>query len=451
MSQPFINFVLKIFILNIFVILTSSLLVIPPVNIVYYQPEQIHIAFGDGVNYDLSITWSTFNYTNQSIVHYGLDLKNLNSVKYGSSKLFVDGGPEKHSQYIHRVYLKNLLPNTQYVYRCGSDLGWSGLFRFTTTPNGTDWSPRFVIYGDLGNEISVSLPLLQQYAQSGYMNGVVHLGDYAYNWEDDNGRSGDAFMNQLQSIAAYVPYMAVVGNHEQAYNFSHYRERFTMPGNTDNFYYSFNKGPIHFIVISTEHFYFEELSPNLMKYQYEWLINDLNQAQKERDIRPWIIILGHRPMYCTNMGNEGCVNYETAVRTGELNKTTEYALEPLFYKYKVDLAMWGHEHSYVRFWPLYNFEVLNGTNNSDAFHNPLAPIHVITGAAGCKYPESIVPKADIYAYRTIDYGFTVLQAFNKTHLYFEQVSAINGTKQDSAWIIKDSPSIEYTKSISLQL
>ena len=37
-------------------------------------------------------------------------------------------------------------------------------------------------------------------------------------WTDvqDNGRYGDAFMNQIQPIAAYVPYMACVGNHENA-------------------------------------------------------------------------------------------------------------------------------------------------------------------------------------------------------------------------------------------
>ena len=32
----------------------------------------------------------------------------------------------------------------------------------------------------------------------------------------DNARVGDAYMNQIQSFAAYVPYMTVVGNHEMA-------------------------------------------------------------------------------------------------------------------------------------------------------------------------------------------------------------------------------------------
>lgn len=32
----------------------------------------------------------------------------------------------------------------------------------------------------------------------------------------DDGKVGDAFMNQIQSIAAYIPYMTAVGNHENA-------------------------------------------------------------------------------------------------------------------------------------------------------------------------------------------------------------------------------------------
>lgn len=46
----------------------------------------------------------------------------------------------------------------------------------------------------------------------------------------DNARVADAFMNQIQSIAAYVPYMTCAGNHEWQYNFSNYVNRFSMPG-----------------------------------------------------------------------------------------------------------------------------------------------------------------------------------------------------------------------------
>lgn len=55
---------------------------------------------------------------------------------------------------------------------------------------------------------------------------ALHVGDFAYNFPDDNGRNGDLFMNNIQPCSANVPYMVDIGNHEIEYNASHYSERF---------------------------------------------------------------------------------------------------------------------------------------------------------------------------------------------------------------------------------
>ena len=39
------------------------------------------------------------------------------------------------------------------------------------------------------------------------------------------------------------------------------------------------------------------------------------------------------------------------------------------------VEIWAHEHSYERFWPIYNFTVLNGSFN-EPYTNPGAPIHI---------------------------------------------------------------------------
>lgn len=205
-----------------------------------------------------------------------------------------------------------------------------------------------------------------------------------------------------------------------------------MPGNTENMYYSFDMGPIHFVVFSTEHYYFPQFNATV---QYEWLENDLKQANWNRKDRPWIVSLGHRPMYCTNLNNEGCLGHETKIRTGDIKKYTKEALEPLFLKYAVDLSFWGHEHSYERFWPAYNFQVYNGSEEQP-YLNAKAPIHIISGAAGCKFPEIIVPTTNMSAIRMLDYGFTMLYGVNHTHLRLEQVGALDEQILDSAWIIK---------------
>ena len=118
-------------------------------------------------------------------------------------------------------------------YRTGSDCGWSDIFWFKTYPNGT-WTPRLAIYGDMGNINAVSLPRLQRETQSGLYDMILHVGDFAYDMNNENGTRGDEFMRQIEPIAAYVPYMTCPGNHENAYNFSHYKFRFTMPDWSEN-------------------------------------------------------------------------------------------------------------------------------------------------------------------------------------------------------------------------
>ena len=55
-----------------------------------------------------------------------------------------------------------------------------------------------------------------------------------------------------------------------------------------------------------------------------------------------------------------------------------HRLEPLFYKYGVDIILEAHEHSYERLWPVYN-EVVTAKN----YTNPAAPVHLVSGTAGC--------------------------------------------------------------------
>jgi hypothetical protein len=405
-------------------------------QIFWYQPEQIHLAYGDTVD-EVVVTWSTFNDTTESIVEYGIGGFVLTAK--GSSRLFVDGGEAMHSQYIHTVRLGNLTYNSRYVYHCGSSQGWSDAFWFKTPPE-TNWQPHLVIFGDMGNENAQSLARIQEEAQRGVYDAVLHVGDFAYDMDSENAGVGDAFMRQIQSVAAYLPYMTCPGNHEEKYNFSNYRERFSMPGGTDSPMFSINVGPMHIISISTELYYFLNYGLKQLVFQYEWLEDDLAKANlpENREKQPWIVVMGHRPMYCSNSNTDDCTHHETLTRVG-LPFLHFFGLEKLLYDYAVDLEIWAHEHSYERLWPIYDYQVYNGSREQP-YVNPGAPVHIVTGSAGCKEgrEDFNATRPPWSAFISRDYGYTRLKAYNESHLYLEQVSDDKqGAVIDWFWIIKD--------------
>ena len=178
-----------------------------------------------------------------------------------------------------------------------------------------------------------------------------------------NGTVGDSFMRREQSVMSRVPYQVAPGNHEAAYNFSNFRERFAMPNRAShspvNLYSSHNLGPVHFIAFDAERYFFTNYYTMLhVRAQYEWLQQDLEQARKDRHIRPWIVAYAHRPMYCTHIADDWnapyCTEDAAAVRDGVAfdGGLRQYGLEALFHNYSVDLYVSGHMHSSAAAHPL---------------------------------------------------------------------------------------------------
>ncbi|RWS03557.1 iron/zinc purple acid phosphatase-like protein, partial [Dinothrombium tinctorium] len=390
----------------------------------------------------MAVTWVTLCRSETTFVEYGE--KNLTTIEKGYQTEFVDGGKEKRPIFIHRAILKSLKTGHTYNYRCGNDDIWSKMYSFKTIESGEDWSPRFALYGDLGTmaEGGKSIPTLIDHVKANKYDIVFHIGDIAYDLDSSNGRVGDQFMREIEPIAANVPYMVCVGNHEYRYNFSHYNNRFTMinedDGAINNFFYSFNIGPAHIISFSTEFHYFTQYGVTQIAKQYQWLEKDLKKANKpeNRDKTPWIITFGHKPLICSNDNDDDCTKRNNRLRKGMPN-TQLFGFEDLFYQYGVDISFWGHQHSYERLWPFYDFKIYNGSFE-EPYKNPMAPVHIITGYAGC---HSICTfnnsKPEWSAFRLSDYGFTQMNILNKTHIHIEQYSVTRNKTFDELMIVKE--------------
>jgi hypothetical protein len=369
------------------------------------------------------------NCSTSSVVEYGTDNDDLSMVVKGFCYPF-NVGSDQLQQSNHVAYMVNLDASTKYFYRVGASDEWSDLFHFTTAPDADTirniLPQTFLIYGDLGSSLSLPensstiMPWASVEVQLNHFDMVLHVGDFAYDFDSNYGETGRVFMNEISNMSAYVPYMVDPGNHEQAYNFAYYTEMFrNQPYNLEdpvvktdnglapnNWYFSWNVGLVHFVTLSSE-IYFHDVK--LVKKQWEWFKYDLEQANLNRSAAPWIVVNAHRGLYCSCDGD--CNGAATRLRVGIPNQDSgfEYGLEELLYDYGVDLWINGHEHNYERMYdisPKETFTYLSGYSTQTTV-DPPATIYIVTGDAGNRenHEEFKYPQPDRTAFRTSAYGY----------------------------------------------
>ena len=324
------------------------------------DPEQIHLSLGQDQN-DWWVSFVTFAAPPVAFVLYGTDPSSLSSSANATTALFVDEGTARKQRYMHEAAMPQLTAGSVYYYQVVTTaVSPSSLpmYNFSTIAAAAGFTTplRIAMYGDYGLHNDRSHDRLLAESQAGNLDLIIHAGDMAYNLNDDDGDRGDEFMNAQQGFLCHTPMQVCPGNHEDAANFSHYRHRFHMPGEESgsgtNLYSSFNVGPAHFVSISTELYFYEEYYNNShILRQYEWLEADLKQAASQRQQRPWIVVFGHRPQYCTDDTDDDptiCTLDTSALRDGVSVPHGGHrvgALEPLLWKYGVDFYFSGHMHS----------------------------------------------------------------------------------------------------------
>lgn len=274
------------------------------------------------------------------------------------------------------------------------------------------------------------------------------MGDQGYDMADFNGTKGDDYMNFVQSFYANVPILTTAGNHESQYNFSHYKNRFELvpykqSDSPNPMLYSINYKSLHLISFSTEAFF--EGSEDEITTALHWLEQDLIKATRTRSIRPWIVVMGHRPIYCSILSNEDCTAHAERLRFG-----TTGGLETLLTKYNVDLYLCGHKHNYER-----TFPVRNNTLLTESYHNAPSFFQIITGNAG-NYEgpdpfDDTNPLPTWLAHRYQGYGFSSIEVSPQHLNLYHYQSNLDGTLgklQDRVRVSKTASHVNKQKIIS---
>ncbi|KAL9260488.1 putative inactive purple acid phosphatase 2 [Drosera capensis] len=370
--------------------------------------------------------------------------------------------------WIHFGVMKGLKSGTRYYYKVGSDaVGWSKTYSFVSRNEESDETTAF-LFGDMGTATPYSTFVRTQAESTSTVKWLLrdiealgdkpafisHIGDISYArgyaWLWDN------FFNQIEPIASKVAYHVCIGNHEYDWPLQPWRPdwaapiygkdgggecgvpyslRFKMPGNsseptgtssppTQNLYYSFDMGSVHFVYLSTETNFFPGSS------QYEFLKHDLESVDRKKT--PFVVVQGHRPMYTTSF----------ELREAPIRDRMLQHLEPLLINNNVTLAFWGHVHRYDRFCPLNNYTC--GTMGMQG-KNQGYPVHVVIGMAGQDWQliweprpdhlnDPIFPQQERSLYRGGEFGYTRLVA-NKEKLTLSYVGNHDGEVHDMVEIL----------------
>jgi len=372
---------------------------------------------------------------------------------------------------LHSIVMSDLFEDTVYFYKVAimmnqslsstsstattlndtihHSLIWSEIYSFRSPIfPGSNTSFSFVVYADQGvpgygyrNMANFVTYWTEREVQQNQIRSVHHFGDLSY--AQGVGHLWDQWLDMISAFSTSTPLMIGIGNHEYDHasggengkdpsgllSTSGYMpiwgdmsndsngecgvptsKRFIMPSNGNGvFWYSFDYGMVHTIVLSSEH----DLSSSSI--QYSWLENDLRKVNRQQT--PWLVVESHRPMYCS-------LNSPKDNLVGEAMRRE---FEHLLYQYKVDLFLAGHYHIYQR--------SCNGLYQSRCRSG--GPTHITIGSAGADLElTSPLLRLSWSASFIRENGYGRISVPNSTALHFEFISNKDGSVKDETWIKK---------------
>ena len=361
------------------------------------MPEQIHLQTTDDPT-EMVAVWATDRRTDAEVEWNGQSAM-------GESYCY------NHDMAFHMATMTGLEPGEEVTYRVGDGNSWSEEMTFTTIdPNANrfEWIS-IADHGmsDEGLQVSDAI-LADTTAQM-----VTISGDISYANGDQS--AWDDYFDVNEASMQTIPWMTAVGNHENepGIGFEAYDHRFDadQTKEAEPHWYSRDMPGVHMVFMSTEHGYDSASS------QFSWLKADLEAV--DRDKTPFIVIIGHKPMYSSNSYHGS----EIALRD---------ALEALYAENEVDLVIAGHDHFYERTHPVEAEQVEDAGK---------APVHMVIGIGGRdSYEDLDEPAPEWSAYReNMTYGWTRLVYDGDTRTLSITHHRIDGTIGDEFTLYETQP------------
>ncbi len=283
---------------------------------------------------------------------------------------------DKDSFIQYTVRLSGLLPGSAYEYRINTAKNKGNWHKLNTETGGGFTA---LIFPDSQSANYSGWQQLARDAQQRHPQSAfyVNMGDLVDNGQDAG--QWRAWFNSVSVFGDAVPLAPVIGNHE-AYSLewkeclpASYTHLFNVPQNGlakyPNQFYSFDYGPVHFVVLDTNFPEMENYQPNLLADELQWLERDLAASKAQ-----WKVVLMHRDIFIYGFGPE---SGRTQTKTYLLDFS--YQLMPVFEKYKVDAVLTAHLHTYRRRVPLQGFAPAPQGSGIT---------YILTGVAGdVRYPK----------------------------------------------------------------
>ncbi len=339
-------------------------------------PDRIVLSLGENPATTASATWRTASEIDTAFAEIAIATaapkfwRNAKTLK--ASTTTFDGTNVLTAGLIsnyHSVEFSDLQPDTTYAYRVGDGKRWSEWIQFRTASTSKDTPFSFLYVGDTQNFI---LELWSRLIREGYKKApeasfIIHAGDLVNNAHRE--QEWQEWFDAGGWIHATLPAFPIPGNHEyrplneveQANRVrslsAQWKSQFTLPQNgpegLEETVYYMDYQDTRIIGLNSNEQY---------EKQTEWLEDILSKTTQK-----WKVVTFHHPLFSASQGRD--------------NPKLRALWKPLFDKYKVDLVLQGHDHSYARGRVSPGENVLDGVNLRDQ----TGTVYVVSVSGGKMY------------------------------------------------------------------